>query len=131
MLSRKLERGDAAGDYGTMWYSALMFGMLIFGLTVAVLGFWRSASAAGAERTAYTRGTREYVYADEGGDPLTSFFVSVTGQTGMQATVSDDNSTVTVGYRRTSTFWSPLTGTWEADQDATMEKYVERWRRRR
>jgi hypothetical protein len=127
---RRVERGDAGADFGTSWYSVLMFGLLIAGLMIAVLGFWRAASAAATEREAYVAGTRERVYGD-GRGYAEQFFGLLTGQGGgASVTVQDDNSTVTVAFKRRSGFWAPVIGTWEADQDATMEKYVERFRAR-
>lgn len=125
-----IERGDAGADFGTSWYTVLMFALLIVGLMIALLGFWRAAAAASVERDAYYAGTRANERGD-GGGYAEAFFGELTGQSGdALVSVRDDNDTVAVSFKRRSAFWAPLLGTWEADQDATMEKYVERFRAR-
>jgi hypothetical protein len=51
------ERGDA-GTFGTTAYMPFIFFIVLFGLFVALLGFWRQMTVMANERGAYTASTQ-------------------------------------------------------------------------
>jgi hypothetical protein len=124
---RKLERGDAGADYGTSFYTLFLFGLMLSGFMLAALGFWRATASAQAERAAYVSGTYLRQFSDDG-SLNDAFWVSMTGKADRATHATVGRSTVVVTFRRTSTLWSPLTGIFQGDQDADMEKYLEQFR---
>ncbi len=127
MRRHSFERGDAGADYGTSFYTLFLFGLMICGFMLMLLGFWRATAAAQAERAAYASGTYVQARSIEG-FLADGFWMQMTGKTDRETRAIVGNSTVVVTFRRTSSFWSAVTDVFTGNQDVDMEKYLERFR---
>jgi hypothetical protein len=123
---QRCENGDAAADYGISFYSVLMFLMLVAGMTLGFVGFWRASMAAAAERAAYAAGTHATDAIDAGGQGA-AFFALLTGKRAEQMRVSRMRSEVRVGIERTTRIKWPFIDDLVVAQNAEMGKYVERF----
>jgi hypothetical protein len=107
---KQAERGDS-GAYGSTAYMPFLFFMVVFGIFLAMLGFWRQMTVAANEKGAYTASTSLNVTAGQNETrTLFGLLTSTNGAGGAVQRSSQSSRTVQTGIQGQTTIEMPVFG---------------------